>query len=179
VILSERLVLVPMPFAVLDALLGGDRAPATELLGAAPPEWWAEESRHVFELRRDQLQSDPAELQWLLRAMVTRAEPATVVGQIGFHEPPDERGFVEVGYAVFSEFRRRGYAEEACRALYAWAAGQPRVNGVRASVAPDNGPSLALAAKFGFVQTGTQIDEIDGLELVFELPLPLPQAAER
>ena len=39
----------------------------------------------------------------------------------------------------------------------------------RASVAPDNVPSLAVVAKFGFRQVGVQIDDIDGEELVFEL----------
>jgi len=37
-------------------------------------------------------------------------------------------------------------------------------------VSPDNEPSLNLVRKLGFAQTGSQIDEIDGLELVFELP---------
>jgi [ribosomal protein S5]-alanine N-acetyltransferase len=40
-------------------------------------------------------------------------------------------------------------------------------------VAPHNAPSLALIRSFGFRQTGDRIDEIDGLELVFERRLPL------
>jgi ribosomal-protein-alanine N-acetyltransferase len=55
------------------------------------------------------------------------------------------------------------------RAAFAWAT---RVHGVkrfRASVAPDNERSLNLIGKLGFVQTGEQWDERDGLELVFEL----------
>ena len=95
-----------------------------------------------------------------------------MVGQIGFHEPPDRAGVVEVGYMVFPEHRRRGYAEEALRTMIDWAAGRPGVTAVRASVSPHNEPSLNLVAKLGFVQTGSQIDDIDGLELVFELPLP-------
>ncbi len=96
-------------------------AARTELLGAELPEWWAQEEQWLFELRRDQLRADPREAPWLLRAMVTRAEPATVVGQIGFHELPDARGYVEVGYMVFPDHRRRGYAEEAFGGLVAWA----------------------------------------------------------
>jgi RimJ/RimL family protein N-acetyltransferase len=37
------------------------------------------------------------------------------------------------------------------------------------SIAPDNEASLAMAAKLGFVRVGEQMDEEDGLELVFEL----------
>ena len=55
------------------------------------------------------------------------------------------------------------------RALLDWAAVEHGVNRFRASVAPDNLPSLAVVAKFGFRQVGVQIDDIDGEELVFEL----------
>ena len=42
---------------------------------------------------------------------------------------------------------------------------------LRASISPDNAASLATLAKFPFIHVGDQMDEIDGLELVFELPV--------
>ena len=39
---------------------------------------------------------------------------------------------------------------------------------LRAAIAPDNLPSLAMVHRAGFVHVGEQIDEIDGLELIFE-----------
>lgn len=57
--------------------------------------------------------------------------------------------------------------------------GRPRGLGVDqgetrvfASVSPLNAPSLAVVRKLGFVQTGVQVDEIDGVELVFEVTDP-------
>ena len=41
-----------------------------------------------------------------------------------------------------------------------------------ASVAPDNVASLNLIKEFGYVQIGEQMDEIDGLEFVFETTWP-------
>jgi RimJ/RimL family protein N-acetyltransferase len=38
----------------------------------------------------------------------------------------------------------------------------------RASISPDNQPSLRIIHKFGFHPTGHHHDEVDGLELVFE-----------
>ncbi len=44
-----------------------------------------------------------------------------------------------------------------------------------ASVVPGNLPSLAVVRRFGFVQTGVQIDEIVGEELVFEITRTPPR----
>ena len=60
-------------------------------------------------------------------------------------------------------------AERAVRALFDWAAREHGIRLFRASVGPNNQPSLGLIRKLGFVQTGVQWDEIDGEELVFEL----------
>ena len=46
-----------------------------------------------------------------------------------------------------------------------------------ASVRPDNEASLGLVAGFGFTQTGTQMDDIDGLELVMEAVWPPAEQA--
>ena len=167
-IATPRLRLIPLPEHVLEALLNQQLGPAAELLGASPPSWWPAENGSTMEMRRVQLHDDPTELPWLLRGMVTHAQPAMVVGQIGFHAPPDRDGMVEIGYTVFPDHRRQGYAEEASRAMIGWAAATPSVTRVRASVSPDNHPSLNLVAKLGLVHIGEQMDEIDGLELVFE-----------
>ena len=42
----------------------------------------------------------------------------------------------------------------------------------RASVGAWNEPSLNLVRKLGFAQTGMQVDDIDGEELVFETDWP-------
>jgi len=59
-------------------------------------------------------------------------------------------------------------ASEVVRALFDWAHAQG-VDRFRASVSPDNSASLAVIGRLGFRQTGVQIDDIDGEELVFEL----------
>jgi RimJ/RimL family protein N-acetyltransferase len=51
-------------------------------------------------------------------------------------------------------------------------AGERGVHRFIASVRPDNAASLGLVRGFGFVQTGTQMDDIDGLELVLEAVWP-------
>lgn len=68
---------------------------------------------------------------------------------------------------VVGEHRRRGYAEEAVRALMAWAAAEHQVTRFRASISPENTASLRLIRKLGFVQVGTQDHERRGAELIF------------
>jgi RimJ/RimL family protein N-acetyltransferase len=42
---------------------------------------------------------------------------------------------------------------------------------VVASVSPDNAASLAVVRRLGFVKTGEEVDEVDGLEWVHTLEL--------
>jgi [ribosomal protein S5]-alanine N-acetyltransferase len=99
-----------------------------------------------------------------------------MIGHIGFHGPPGvngpaKPGALEVGYTVFEPFRRQGYASEAVVAILRWAEAEHGVRHFVASVGPWNEPSLALVRRLGFRQTGTQWDDEDGEELVFELEI--------
>jgi RimJ/RimL family protein N-acetyltransferase len=96
-----------------------------------------------------------------------------VIGTIGFHGAPDEQGRLEIGYRIESEYRRQGYTREAVRGMLDWASVEQGVHKFIASIRPDNAASLGLVRGFGFVQTGTQMDDIDGLELVMETTWPL------
>jgi RimJ/RimL family protein N-acetyltransferase len=166
---SARLELVSMSPEFMRCSLDGDLARAAALIGAEIPTDWPVEAAGTLRRRLRQLAQDPTEQPWLLRAMLTRSAPRTLVGRIGFHAPPDVRGAIEIGYAVEPEHRRCGYATEAVEAMLAWASREHAIRWFLASVSPTNAPSLAIVKKFGFVQTGVQWDEEDGEELVFEL----------
>ena len=128
-----------------------------------------EGSDHVLGLRIAQLEQDPSEQPWLYRAAVLRAT-GRVVGRAGFHAPPDDTGTVEIGYEVLPAQRRQGLAAELAVGLLRWAA-ERGAAACLASIRPDNTPSLALTQRLGFVRIGEQLDDIDGLEWVFRLPL--------
>jgi RimJ/RimL family protein N-acetyltransferase len=171
-IASERLELVSMSPEFMRASLDGDVPRATRLIGAALPTDWPSISARTMRMRLRQLAADPSEQPWLLRAMILRAPKTRVIGRIGFHAPPSPRGSVEIGYAVEPEHRRQGYAAEAVAAMLDWATREHAIRWFVASVGPTNVPSLALVKRLGFLQTGSQWDDEDGLELVFELRHP-------
>jgi ribosomal-protein-alanine N-acetyltransferase len=176
---TPRLELVSMSVAFMRALQARDLETADREAGALVPPEFPEHLDDFIRYRLSQLEADPSIRQWLGRVMVLTDESGTrrVVGSIGFHGPPDEAGRLEVGYRVEAPYRRRGYAREAVQAMFDWAASAHGIRRFIASISPTNEPSLRLAAGFRFVQTGSHIDEIDGLELVFEADWPTARAA--
>lgn len=159
----------------IEAALDGRREEAAALAGIElADEWPGEDDRGFLELRLRQLHADPAVQEWLVRAVTLRGPGRPMVGHAGFHGPPGTNATgraaaVELGYTVFADHRGRGYATEVAEALMGWATREHGIQHFIASVSPENAPSLAIVRKLGFEQTGEQSDELDGLELVFEL----------
>jgi len=166
---GDAVVVVHLDLATLRALADGDLAaaqagaPVRLSAYAAGPDW-----RGVWRRRVTQVAEDPGAAAWVT-GVLWDADRQLAVGRAGFHAPPDADGLVEVGYAVDPAHRRRGYGGAALRHLLARAAADPRVTRVRASVRPDNEPSLRLVRQHGFTEVGEQWDDEDGLETVFEV----------
>lgn len=173
---SRRLNLTALSVPLLTALIDFDR---TEIGRHSALDFRApwDDAADVLKLRRDGVLADPAYAPWSLRA-ISRAEDDLVIGHIGFHARPDaaylrERvpGGVELGYTIFAPYRGNGYGQEACASMMQWARGFAGVQRFVLSISPANAASLAIAGKLGFRQIGEQMDEVDGLELVFAASL--------
>lgn len=156
------------------ALVAHDLAAASRELGADVPEGLPDDLENFLRYRLAQMEVDPSIQPWLGRAMVLTDDAGTrrAIGTIGFHGPPDDQGRLEVGYRVEPDYRRQGFAREAVAGLFDWAASTHGVRRFLASISPTNHASRRLAADFGFVQTGSQVDDLDGLELTFETDWP-------
>jgi RimJ/RimL family protein N-acetyltransferase len=143
----------------LDAANATSPVPLTPYL-AGP------DCRGVWQVRAVQVVDEPASAAWVT-GIVWDPERRLAVGRAGYHGPPED-GVVEVGYSIDPQYRRQGYARAAVRALVDRAAREPGVTTVRASVGPDNVASRDLVLSEGFVAVGEQIDEEDGLEIVYD-----------
>jgi [ribosomal protein S5]-alanine N-acetyltransferase len=169
---AARVDLILLTPTFFEAAMRGDQAQAAQLLGVPiPADFWPLSSH--TQMRLEQVRRNPALQSWLGRAIVLRA-PQTMVGSIAFHMAPEPElvrplgpGGVEFGYTIFPPFRRQGYATEACQALMTWAQ-QQGVTRFVLSISPENHPSLRIAAHFGFSKIGSQMDEEDGLEDIYE-----------
>lgn len=114
------------------------------------------------------VQSHPDRIRWYYRIIVDRSRNLAV-GSVSFHASPDERGMVEIGVGIAPQEQGKGFAQEALRAMWDWVIDEPGVRFLRYTVSPTNLPSMAIIEKFGFPLIGEQIDEEDGLELIYEI----------
>ena len=172
---TPRLDLLTLSPPLVAALVAGDLAEARVLAPFAIEESTFDGDEHVLALRHAQLTADPTQEPWLYRVALQR-QTGVAVGRVGFHAPPDRDGSVEIGYSVAPAYRCQGFATEMAVGLIRWGA----EHGARtclASVRPDNTASLAIIRRLGFERTGEQVDEIDGLEWVFTLPLGGPASS--
>ena len=158
----------------LAASLDEDARKTESLIGLKiSPEWFDE--KDLTHVRLADYRADSQYIAWGLRAVGLR-NSKEMIGYIGFHTRPNpeylrERAAnaVEFGYTIFLRNRRQGFAREAVIGLMNWAIGQYPLETFIASVAPQNTASTALVRQLKFEKIGEQIDEVDGLEIIYAL----------
>jgi RimJ/RimL family protein N-acetyltransferase len=141
---SERLCLQQLDPEEARALLQGNPAPGRPWLAGYP------------------MQGTLIAVEAFVRAIDNGADPGAygvyqlvrsgdglVIGDIGFHGPPNVAGSVTVGYGLAPGARGQGYATEALRAVVAWALAQPEVAAVEADTTHANLPSQRVMERAG------------------------------
>jgi RimJ/RimL family protein N-acetyltransferase len=102
---------------------------------------------------------------------IVRRQDSLVIGDIGFHAPPDELGEVSIGLGIVPAFRRRGYGTEALRALLRWTLEQPEVRSVHADTDLVN-----LASQRVLRRVGMEVVADEGDRKLFEIVAPVRAA---
>ncbi len=174
---TERLELVPATAEQVRAALAGSEALARALGAAVPATWppeYLDEPALLYTLER--LEAGPEQAGWWLHFVLLPGDgrERTLIGSAGYAGPPSADGTVEVGYAIVSDRRRRGYATETALALVARAFELPAVRRVIAHTLPSLAGSIGVLEKCGFRFAG------DGPEpgvIRYELPREAPPAA--
>ncbi len=159
---TRRLTLVALTPELARAALE-DRAKLGRMLAARVPETWpgADFARMLPRLARGvELASPGAEPTRL----IVHTTDGVLIGETGFHGPPDGSGTVEVGYSIAPEYRGRGFAFEATRALFDRAFDRPGIRRIVAACLDDNLASIKVLEKLGMRCVGSR-----GETLRFEL----------
>ena len=152
---TERLALLAVTTELVGAL--ADREAAELFLGAAIPDGWPDsEFTGLLKVYGPWIAEDPHRLglgPWLLLAR----DQDSVVGSAGFMGTLPQNGTIELGYGVHPDYRNRGYATEASRALIGWGLSQRSVERVAAKCDPDNSPSVRVLEKAGLKRHGKDL----------------------
>ncbi|MBI5516898.1 MAG: GNAT family N-acetyltransferase [Deltaproteobacteria bacterium] len=173
---TERLELVPITVAMVEAFLHGRRADAEALVDARLPGQWPNRDlvERAFSADLVAIRANPDHRLWGDRVMVDRAL-RRVVGSVVFHGGPEggpgggpEVGTVEVAYGVERDAQGKGYATEGVRAQVAWALGQEGVRLVKATTFPIHRASRRVLEKCGFRQARVIEHDVFGEALEYE-----------
>ena len=171
---AQHVRIVHLTGPVFRALADGDLAAANAVSPVPLTALFIDPaSRVVWRMRVKQIAENPASAGWV-NGVIWCERRQVAVGHAGYHGPPDRSGMVEIGYTVDPAYRRRGYARAALETLLQRAAREPLVRTARVSIRPDNVASYRLASQYGFVEVGEQWDEVDGLEIIYEVEIQRP-----
>ena len=97
-------------------------------------------------------------------------ESNSIIGSAGFHDFPDQNGMIEIGFGIVPDKQNKGFGKELLHGMWKMICEKPDVKVLRFTVSPTNSPSLHIIKQIGFIEIGEQIDDEDGVELIFELP---------
>jgi ribosomal-protein-alanine N-acetyltransferase len=100
--------------------------------------------------------------------LAVEKESRKVIGSAGFHDFPDQNGMIEVGFGIVPEMQNNGFGKELLFGMWDWMSRKPEMKILRYTVFPTNAPSMHIIKKIGFAEVGEQIDDEDGVELIFE-----------
>ena len=167
-IVTERLRLVPMSLAAVEAVLERDKSRAERLIGARFPDAWPNDElvARAFPYSLAAIRADPEVRLWGDSLVLARDEPR-LLGSVVFQGRPDD-GVAEVAYGIEERSRGQGLATEATAACVDWALDQPGIVAVRATTFPWHAASLGVIRRLGMQACGTRDHDVLGELLVFE-----------
>ena len=125
-------------------------------------------NKNPIPYRINQVRKNPDVAKYLLRVAVLK-KSMEIIGSAGFHNLPDENGMIEIGFGVDPAFQNNGYGQQILHGMWNWVVKEPEVNTLRYTVPPSNLISKQIIQKLEFKLVGEQIDDIDGVEEIYEL----------
>jgi len=150
---TQHLTLVALTPDLARAALE-DRAHLGQMLGVHVPQTWpgADFARMLPRLAQG---FEHASSGTEPTRLIVHERDRVLIGETGFHGPPDGSGTVEVGYSIIPAYRGQGFASEATRALIDRALSRPGIRRIVAECLDDNVASIKVLEKLGMRRTGS------------------------
>ncbi|HSR04615.1 MAG TPA: GNAT family N-acetyltransferase [Proteiniclasticum sp.] len=145
---TTRLILIPMTLEVIKSLSAGSSEEVEKLGIGLDENWPRDDTRDILPILLESLEKSkvPSGFEgW----MIVKKDNMQVIGDIGFHGKPDEKGEVEVGYGLVEKERGKGIGFEALQAIMEWVNSQTSVKVIKADCLIENMPSIRILEKAG------------------------------
>lgn len=156
---TKRLHMEPWTADLVRAAINDKRKLGDMLEVTVPDSWPNPDFVDVLPFILQSLQRDPHSGRW--SGLIIHSADQTVIGTMGFKQPPNAEGMVEMGYDIIPEYQGSGYATEMARELIAWAFRQPGVNRVTAECLRNNIGSIRVLQKVGMTQLDPSEDMLN------------------
>ena len=125
-------------------------------------------NQNLIKYRLPKVRQNPEYAKYLLRVAVLKDNPI-IIASAGFHDAPDSYGMIEIGFGVDRNYQGKGYGQEILHGMWSWVVNDPQVTTLRYTVSPDNVISQHIIKKLHFEYMCQQLDEVDGIEDVYEM----------
>jgi [ribosomal protein S5]-alanine N-acetyltransferase len=156
---TPNLILLACDQQILEYALEGNQQ-LSRHINTIVPDNWTEFGSRALKYSLDKLKSSKDEKGWWSYLPIHKADNK-LIGLCGYKGQPNEKGQVEIGYEIISEYRNKGLATELAKALVENAFNFKTVNSVQAHTLGEINASNKVLSNCGFQKT----DEIDGKEL--------------
>lgn len=165
---TAHLELVTLTDRFVQAVIAGDGNAAGFEIGARVGRWLTTDPSHVVQLHLAGRRAEARGFPGFGRTIVRGTLPASrsVIGSIGFHGPPDERGRLEASCRIHPSQHGRGYAAEALAGLLDWATGRYGVTRFLVAVPARHEPVHPVPVEIAFGRSQpieAQVQQIAGL----------------
>lgn len=145
---TSNLLLIPVTYEITSSLLNGSIDEIKKLGITADDNWPTNDTLDILPIINKFLSIDkiPTGFEFW---MIVKKESMSIIGDIGFHGKPDEKGEVEIGYGLVENVRGQGIGSEALKAIVDWALSHPSVKIIKADCLLDNKASARILEKVG------------------------------
>ncbi|MCY6485455.1 GNAT family N-acetyltransferase [Clostridium aestuarii] len=143
---TDRLMLVPVTLEITKSLIDGSNKEVEKLGIKLDKKWPTEDTMDILPIINNSLEKNkiPSGFEtW----MIVNKDNMKVIGDIGFHGKPNEKGEVEVGFGLVEHERGKGFGSESLNAIMDWLSFQESVKVIKAECLISNKPSARILEK--------------------------------
>ena len=106
------------------------------------------------DILRERAEQTPDQWLWYTFWLILRKQDRAVVGHIEFDGPPNQKGEVQLRYALSTQHSHQGYMTEAVYELCNWAKQQPGVRYFMAETEDDDFAAQRVLQRCNFIEWG-------------------------